>query len=300
MSTTTTRKKAERSKALPWFRVYAKTVDDERLRLLAAEDRWYYMGILCCKGQGILGECDGAPASSLVRRKLAVKLGLADRDFGEAMRRLADVELIDLETLQPLDWDAQQFASDADSTAAERKRRQREREAAARAAEETKPQTGESIRDSHDDVTDKSRVTDGVTDRDSHADVTRTDTDTDTDTDSVSPSGDTGGEPPAKDPGGMTKEELWAASKSMLEAAGMPLRQCGTFVGALVSRHGEEAAKQALRAALLARPADPASYLTAACQHATGQRSRPAPGKQQALESHNRAVAERLAAGAPA
>lgn len=280
-------------KPMPWFRLYAEAVDDEKLRLLAFEDRWHFVALLCCKGQGILPDV-GVPTEDLVRRKLAVKLGLDMRAFEEAVRRIAEVGLIDQETLQPLAWEKRQSRSDADPTAAERKQRQRARQAAARQAADTDPNG------SHEDVTGDGSVTGSVTSRTGHADVTALEVEEEGDKDSVSPSGDTGGEPPGQDPGEMTKEELWAASKSMLEASGMPIKQCGAFVGSLVKKHGEGPAKEALRAALLERPADPVSYLKAACMRAAGLRPQGAPGKQAALEDHNRAVAERLAAGVPA
>lgn len=79
-----------------WFRMYAEAVDDEKLRLLAFEDRWHFVALLCCKAQGLL---DGTDV--LTRRKVAVKLGLDSRELEEVARRLAEVGLIDAETLEP-------------------------------------------------------------------------------------------------------------------------------------------------------------------------------------------------------
>lgn len=138
------------TKPLPWFRLYGEMIDDEKVRLLAFEDRWHYVALLCCKCAGLL---DAGDKPELLRRKLGVKLGLAQRELEAAATRLAEVGLIDAETFQPLGWDGRQFTSDTDPTAAERKRRQRERQ-----------------RGSYG--TDVSRVT-PVT-------VTRTDTDKDT------------------------------------------------------------------------------------------------------------------------
>jgi hypothetical protein len=98
-------------KSLTWFRLYAEAVDDEKLRLLAFEDRWHFVALLCCKARGILDE----PDSSLLLRKVAVKLGLDLRELGEVTRRLAEVGLICKETLQPLAWDHRQFQSDSSS-----------------------------------------------------------------------------------------------------------------------------------------------------------------------------------------
>lgn len=94
----------------PWFRVYTEIVDDEKLRLLAFEDRWHYVALLCCKGSGLLDK-PGDPA--LLARKVAVKLGLARRELDEVVRRLAEVGLIDRDTFQPLAWEQRQFQSDS-------------------------------------------------------------------------------------------------------------------------------------------------------------------------------------------
>ena len=93
---------------LPWFRAYTEMVDDEKLRLLAFEDRWHFVALLCLKGQGVLDE-----TGSLLFRKVAVKLGLDVRSVEEVARRLSEVGLIDEKTLQPIAWEARQFRSDS-------------------------------------------------------------------------------------------------------------------------------------------------------------------------------------------
>lgn len=76
----------------------------------------------------------------------------------------------------------------------------------------------------------------------------------------------------AKSPDEMTKQELWAAGKSLLETAGLPKAQCGSFVGKLVKDYGDAIVVDAVRAAVFAQPADPVEYMKATCQHAFGQR----------------------------
>ncbi len=107
---------------LPWFRLYVEMVDDEKLRLLAFEDRWHYVALLCCKGARLL---DAGDTLDLLRRKLAVKLGLAQRELEAAANRLAEVGLINAETFQPLAWDERQMRSDSsrDRVAAFRERK---------------------------------------------------------------------------------------------------------------------------------------------------------------------------------
>lgn len=109
-------KKSEESKSkkvvlknLPWFRMYSDAVNDEKLRLLAFEDRWHFVALLCCKSKGVLDD----PNSGMLLRKTAVLLGLSTRELEEVARRLAEVDLIDSSTLQPKKWDDRQFRSDS-------------------------------------------------------------------------------------------------------------------------------------------------------------------------------------------
>lgn len=106
--------------ALPWFRVYHRMVDDERLRLLAFEDRWHFVALLCLKADGLI---DGEK-NDLWERRLAVKMGLQTRELEELQRRLMGVGLIDADW-QPCKWDELQQRSDS---SAERTRKYRERQ----------------------------------------------------------------------------------------------------------------------------------------------------------------------------
>lgn len=98
-----------KSKGQRWFRAYAADVDDANLRLLAFEDRWHWHAINCLKCAGELDSVDSGP---LLQRKIAVKLGLQLRELEAVAMRLAEFELIDPKTFQPLDWDERQFLSD--------------------------------------------------------------------------------------------------------------------------------------------------------------------------------------------
>lgn len=98
----------ERTTPLPWFRMYHEAVDNPKLRLLAFEDRWHFVAILCCKCKGLLD----APTDEEMRdRRIAVTLGVQVRELDEIKRRLAEVDLID-EDWQPVGWDERQFKSD--------------------------------------------------------------------------------------------------------------------------------------------------------------------------------------------
>lgn len=78
-----------------------------------------------------------------------------------------------------------------------------------------------------------------------------------------------GGTPPVD----MTKAELWSAGKSLLQSAGMPEKQCGSFVGKLVKDYGDLIVVDAVRVAVVEQPADPASFLKACCQRLRGERA---------------------------
>ena len=112
------------AKPMSWFRLYSEAIDDEKLRLLAFEDRWHFVALLCCKSKGLL---DSADSHDLKTRKIALKLGLSTRELDEVARRLAEVGLIDRDTLQPLAWDERQYQSDA-STDRVRKFRERQKQ----------------------------------------------------------------------------------------------------------------------------------------------------------------------------
>lgn len=103
----------------------------------------------------------------------------------------------------------------------------------------------------------------------------------------------TGGDA-AKTPEQLTKDELWSAGKSLLVESGMPPKQCGSFVGKLCKDYGDQIVIDAVRTAVVTRPADPAEYLKALCMAAKGQRL-PA-NKQEALERRNGAIAGEWAA----
>jgi hypothetical protein len=102
-----------------WFRMYAEAVDDDKLRLLAFEDRWHFVALLCLKASGTIDS--DAPH---LERRIAVKLGLQLPQLDELKRRLMDVTLID-DNWQPIKWGDRQFESDV-STDRVRKHRSKQ------------------------------------------------------------------------------------------------------------------------------------------------------------------------------
>ncbi|MET3371997.1 hypothetical protein ABIC89_001038 [Variovorax boronicumulans] len=102
---------------------------------------------------------------------------------------------------------------------------------------------------------------------------------------------------PASD---LSKDELWKAGKSLLSQSGMPPAQCGSFVGKLVKDYGDQIVVEAVRTAVVSRPADPAEYLKATCMHAAGQRSVPEPAWRTEQRARTHQAAPGVAAGVPA
>ena len=108
------------SKSNPWFRLYSEIIEDEKLVLLAFEDRWHYVAVLCLKNKGLL---DSEKNKDRLHRKIAAKLGLSESATSELKRRLMDEKLIDA-NWQPVGWDERQFKNDSSK---DRVRKYRER-----------------------------------------------------------------------------------------------------------------------------------------------------------------------------
>lgn len=90
--------------SMPWFRMYSDIIDDDKIRLLAFEDRWHFVALCSLKCSGLTDN----PDDPLLLRKLAVKMGVQLLELDEIKRRLMDVELID-ENFVPLKWGKRQY-----------------------------------------------------------------------------------------------------------------------------------------------------------------------------------------------
>ena len=95
----------------------------------------------------------------------------------------------------------------------------------------------------------------------------------------------------------MSKDELWKAGKSLLSQSGLPTAQCGSFVGRLVKDYGELIVVEAVRAAVVERPANPVEYLKAACMHSVGQRSAAEPAWRAEQRARTQQAAPGVASG---
>jgi hypothetical protein len=107
---------------LQWFRLYHRIVDDEKLRLLAFEDRWHFVALCCLKADGLID----TPNDNLRSRKIAVKLGVQLRELDEIGRRLQEVDLVD-ENLSPVAWDELQYKSDNSTNRVKKYREKQQR-----------------------------------------------------------------------------------------------------------------------------------------------------------------------------
>jgi hypothetical protein len=139
---------------MPWFRLYSRIVDNDKLKLLAFEDRWHFVAFCCLKSEGLLDE----PESDLRTRRIAVKLGVQVRELDEIARRLKEVDLID-EKLNPVSWDELQFKTDNSTKRVQEYRKKQQKQA------------GNNMK------------------RSSNVSETAQDTDTDTDTELLEPKG---------------------------------------------------------------------------------------------------------------
>lgn len=113
---------------MKWLKLYVDIAQNPRIKLLAFEDRWHYISLLCAKAEGYLDE-----RPELRDRMVSVHLGLTPTEIENVKDRLMDVGLIGAEW-QIFNWDEKQSK---DATGAARKRRQRAREKAEKEAEAT-------------------------------------------------------------------------------------------------------------------------------------------------------------------
>ena len=105
---------------MKWFKLYPEIANHPRLRILAFEDRWHYISLMCAKADGTLDQDN----PKLRDQMLSVHLGLTPVEMAQVKERLMDVELI-ADDWDIINWEDKQSS---DATGAARKRRQRARE----------------------------------------------------------------------------------------------------------------------------------------------------------------------------
>lgn len=134
-----------------WLKLYVDIAQNPRMKLLAFEDRWHYISLLCAKAEGYLDE-----RPELRDRMVSVHLGLTPSELENVKDRLVDVGLIS-DTWQIYNWDEKQSK---DATGALRKRRERARKKAEIESSPTNKNKNIDIEgkcDSHATVTGQSR-----------------------------------------------------------------------------------------------------------------------------------------------
>ena len=136
---------------MKWLKLYVDIAQNPRMKLLAFEDRWHYISLLCAKAEGYLDERD-----KLRDRMVSVHLGLTPVEAENVKDRLVDVGLIG-DDWQIYNWEEKQSK---DATGAVRKRKQRARERVEQEIALTNKNKNidiEGKRDSHETVTGQSR-----------------------------------------------------------------------------------------------------------------------------------------------
>ena len=136
---------------MKWLKLYVDIAQNPRIKLLAFEDRWHYISLLCAKAEGYLDE-----RPELRDRMVSVHLGLTPSELENGKDRLVDGGLSSDEW-QIYNWDEKQSQ---DATGAARKRRQRAREKEL------------SLTNKNKEVVEKENVTVTGQSRDSHVTTT--------------------------------------------------------------------------------------------------------------------------------
>ena len=134
-----------------WLKLYVDIAQNPRIKLLAFEDRWHYISLLCAKAEGYLDERE-----QLRDRMISVHLGLTPSELENVKGRLVDVGLIS-DNWQIYNWDEKQSK---DATGAARKRRERARKKDEKEESLTNKNKNKNIEgkcDSHATVTGQSR-----------------------------------------------------------------------------------------------------------------------------------------------
>lgn len=94
------------------------------------------------------------------------------------------------------------------------------------------------------------------------------------------------------DPLELRKREIWRAGRALMDRAGMPLKQQGTFLGKLAADFTFEVFAQAVESVTASMPGgEIQAYLMATCQSIAGVRQRRA-ARQTALEAGNDAAVD--------
>jgi hypothetical protein len=266
------------AQGIEWYRAHHGTVADPKFGLVAGRAK-QRRGDVIAMWHLLMEEASasddrgnpGAPDFETIDFLLGLDEGGAQAIY----QALVDKGMVDGATGRLTAWDKRQPKREReDVTASDRKRAQRMRDAAADS--ESRPgDAGDGVTGSTDDSHTMSHH---VTPR--TCDVTPREEKRREESSEAKASGASAPPPESAKTGDeLTRQQLWRAGKSLLGEQGMAKAQCGTFVGKLVSDYGDEIVVEAVRSAVVQRPADAASYLKATCMRKKGERGDdPPPG----------------------
>ena len=105
---------------MKWFKLHNDIIHDPKLKVLAFEDRWHFVALMCLQNDGTLDEPE-----DILPELIAQCLGIHGPDLESLKERLIRVRLID-DDWRPRNWDKRQVSSDP--TNAERQRRWKEKQ----------------------------------------------------------------------------------------------------------------------------------------------------------------------------
>lgn len=105
---------------MQWFKLHNDIIHDPKLKVLAFEDRWHFVALMCLQNDGTLDEPE-----DILPELIAQSLGIHGPDLDSLKERLIRVRLID-DDWRPRNWNRRQVSSDA--TNAERQKRYREKQ----------------------------------------------------------------------------------------------------------------------------------------------------------------------------
>lgn len=224
---------------MEWFRMYSEFASDAKVQSMSEAMQRRLMMLLCLR-------CSNALVT-LQNDEIAFALRISEAELSETKVLFLKKGFVD-ESWEIMNWDKRQFISDS-SAARVAKHRAAKKEGRQHDQTAVHPNSNVTVTPQNRTETEQNR-TDSVPNG----------------TGADAPSGQS--EKPVEQ---MTKDELWAAGKSLLQQSGMPGKQCGSFVGKLVKDYGSEIVIEAVQSAVVERPADPASFLKAACMARKGE-----------------------------
>lgn len=269
----------------PWFRMYAEAVDDDKLRLLAFEDRWHFVALLCMKCQGVLDR-----QAETLDRRIAVKLGVQLRECDEIKRRLMEADLI-THSWQPINWESRQYQSDSST---ERVKKFREKQKVGKCNDnETLQKRNETLQQRSEtvSVTDQNRTEQNRAEQRKEKELaSQADKSATKKSDSHREPTPIVTDPPVQE----SREPIWGDGFDYLIAnGGGKEATVRSFLGMLLSKHGKERVTEAVLDTMANDPVEPKAYLRGVLEGAASK-ARPGNGRAPPTDDRERRIAAAL------